>query len=1135
MIRQTDPLGNATEYAYDDRGNLVEVIKPHALGTQAADFTTRYTYNNRDELTAIVMPSGGVLIMEYDLRGNMLSIRDEEGNPLFASEYGEGGVVTRTTDLDGTRTSVYDTRGNEVEGRDEFGLRKSMVYDPLGRLTSMTDGRGNTFTIAYDRLGREIGADYGQGVSVTTEYDLGSDWTALEGPTIGRIERELTPGGQPAGWVLPGGDRIVYRYDRAGRLTEMIDEAGRKTRYEYDAAGRRTKVVGPRNDETTYEYDAAGRLVQETNTLGHATAYTYYPDSRMESRTDENLNKYTYTYTATSTTITDPLGRRQTEVRSPQGLPVGVINPDGSKIHIDYRGTSPLQDAEDEPTAVTDEGGHVRHYEYSDVGLLVSATDRAGAPYTYTYDVGNLLSVEDPVGERISFAYDDRDLLRAVTYPDRTVQHITYSPGSLPDTVTRPSGVSISHEYDAARRETDRVSSLGDTIHFAYNPGGMVKTIEDSTGTTRYDYDAGGGLAGLDFPSGATLHYERDLLGRLVKVTARASPTTGAHIAEYGYDPAGNLVLVVDPLGGRTAIEYDRANRMVRRTLPNGVTTTYEYDDRDEITAVVHRDSAGGILASTSYERQGVGEPVRIIREDNSVVALRYDSALRLSGEDYIDPSGVPVEQIDYTYDVAGKRVGKSNLAGEFTSHYEPGRRLVQVDGPAGNDESYQYDPDGRLVGISRDGRSMSLEYDSFDRLLGVTDPVSGGRVQYAHDGLGRRVGSQGPAGERRYVVGPTVASPLESPYLVTSEDGSVIAGYVYVGEQPLMRFGPDGPVYYLADPLGSVIALADGAGGLAARFAYDGFGNLRESTGLAVAPPAGVEGDFRFHGAWLEHTTGLYHFRARDYDPRVGRFITPEPAEPDPHTPESFDPYTFANANPYLFHDPTGLFSMAELNSVQGIVSNLQRIAGIQLRSYFKDRVKDAAAEIVIGAIEKLVPGLGALDKIVDLIPGKNNGTQGVDFGDFLQHQFCEPFRGSRLIDYVFLEVSVGADGKPLHDGFSCGQPIELKGLLKTLGLKKQPPRPDFLISEAPPTELEKGSGPKSFLIGDFKVRPENIRADKQQFKAIYNHAANYEYSRVALYITLFGGRTRESISQAVKQAGGAVIFIVSILDPKK
>ena len=65
-------------------------------------------------------------------------------------------------------------------------------------------------------------------------------------------------------------------------------------------------------------------------------------------------------------------------------------------------------------------------------------------------------------------------------------------------------------------------------------------------------------------------------------------------------------------------MKYDVANRLTERLLPNGVKTVYGYNGLDRVTSITHTNAQGAVLASVTYEREGIGEPTKITREDGS-------------------------------------------------------------------------------------------------------------------------------------------------------------------------------------------------------------------------------------------------------------------------------------------------------------------------------------------------------------------------------------------------------------------------------------------------------------------------------------------------------------------------------------
>ena len=110
-----------------------------------------------------------------------------------------------------------------------------------------------------------------------------------------------------------------------------------------------------------------------------------------------------------------------------------------------------------------------------------------------------------------------------------------------------------------------------------------------------------------------------------------------------------------------------------------------------------------------------------------------------------------------------------------------------------------------------------------------------------------------------------------------------------------------DGQSYfYHTDVLGSVAALTDDHGQVAATYDYDAFGAL---TGGHHA----VSNPFTFTAREWEPGIALYYYRSRYYDPSLGRFLTPDPVLADPLNPLSFNPYAYVLNNPLRYIDPLG------------------------------------------------------------------------------------------------------------------------------------------------------------------------------------------------------------------------------------
>jgi RHS repeat-associated protein len=105
---------------------------------------------------------------------------------------------------------------------------------------------------------------------------------------------------------------------------------------------------------------------------------------------------------------------------------------------------------------------------------------------------------------------------------------------------------------------------------------------------------------------------------------------------------------------------------------------------------------------------------------------------------------------------------------------------------------------------------------------------------------------------------------------------GAVTANYVRSLniDEPLARVEADGTVrYYHADALGSVTALTDASEAVQTRYKYESFGK----TEMTLDDGHGALNPFRYTGRELDET-GDYYYRARYYDPAVGRFVSEDP-----------------------------------------------------------------------------------------------------------------------------------------------------------------------------------------------------------------------------------------------------------------
>jgi RHS repeat-associated protein len=104
-----------------------------------------------------------------------------------------------------------------------------------------------------------------------------------------------------------------------------------------------------------------------------------------------------------------------------------------------------------------------------------------------------------------------------------------------------------------------------------------------------------------------------------------------------------------------------------------------------------------------------------------------------------------------------------------------------------------------------------------------------------------------------------------------------------------------------------NVTAIFDNAGNIVERYVYDPFGSVTVLDAGWVERSAGSQFAWQYlhQGGRFDATSGLYHFRHRDYSPTLGRWTSLDPLRYDAG---DVNLYRFVGNTPTVFTDPSGL-----------------------------------------------------------------------------------------------------------------------------------------------------------------------------------------------------------------------------------
>ena len=240
-----------------------------------------------------------------------------------------------------------------------------------------------------------------------------------------------------------------------------------------------------------------------------------------------------------------------------------------------------------------------------------------------------------------------------------------------------------------------------------------------------------------------------------------------------------------------------------------------------------------------------------------------------------------------------------------------------------------------------------------------LTEVQSGNtRVSYGYDALGRRISRTWQQGnhtrETQWVL--DTARPYSEIVLErTRSNGGAWKERAYVhtpdGVGLQISESEEGQTRHIyTDAQGSTRLITDEAGNVLQTLDYDAFGNEQTS-----GPTR-----HRYTGESFDSATGLYHLRARDYDPSTGRFISMDEHPGSRTIPLTLNKYLYGNADPVNHIDPSGNFGLVGVSmggNIQATLANLQANFGFDLISNALDGGQSSASSTGWAVLASLAP----------------------------------------------------------------------------------------------------------------------------------------------------------------------------------
>ncbi len=706
--------------------------------------------------------------------------------------------------------------------------------------------------------------------------------------------------------------QFSYTTDPQGRVTQSqaTDPNGNQHLFNFDPSGyvtSETYAVGTADTRSfTYEYASGTHLLNAVTDAFHSrrTQYTYFPNTsdlqsvtRLAGTAAAITTNYTYDPSFHQLkTITDPLSHTTTFGYEPNtGCLASITDGANRQTTFGCNGAGQVN-------SVTDALHHTTQLGYSH-GDLVSTTDPLGRVTSrFTDGGGRVLSITDPLNHVTRYAYDNLNQTTGLT--DAAGKQITFS-----------------YDEDGNLKQiSDNRNATASTTNFVYNTMNLVQTRTDPIShNDSFTYDDNGNVLTWTDRKSQVTEYRYDALDRVKLAGFKRTGTPGNYSYEstvnYSYDGGGRLTTIADSSSGAGTITrgYDDLDRLTSETSvnsPTGIAYTYFADGTRKTMTVPGQqqvtygyNNAGQFNSATQgslsvvlrYYDDGSIKNVTLPTVPALVQTYNYDTAGQLTSLTYQRGTNAP-DDLAYGYDAAGNRTSvsgsyaRTNLPTATTkaATYDLANRLTKWNG-----STVASDLNGNMT--SQGG--LTYSYNARNQLSGVTQG-STTLASFTYDGSGREIA--------RTISGTTTKSLYDGWNVAQEQNGSGAATANLLGGLGLDQLfsrtlaGSGAQSYFLTDPLGSTVALADATGTAQTSYTYEPFGGTTASGASSTNPNqfTGREND-------STGTLSIYNMRARYYSPSLQRFLTEDPIGFAGGGP---DLYSYVGNSPLDYADPLGL-----------------------------------------------------------------------------------------------------------------------------------------------------------------------------------------------------------------------------------
>lgn len=605
-----------TRYAYDESGNLTEIITP-----DGNEIRRSYDWNNRLTEERTIDKKNKIdrrACYVYDAAGNLLCemVRGAEGECLetryqydlkdrLTHQVTQGGAVTRYL-YNQNDQLIKEIRPHGYEARTDEGTGTAYSYDCRGNRVRTINGLGQLVKEqAYNLQDLPVAEKDGLGNETGVNYTLDGqvkDVTRGSGTRRRKLQSyEYNARGQITGIIDGAGEKVSYDVDHWGRITEVGFSDGVKERYSYSPSGQASKAADGNGNTVEYRYNSLGKVRERIDQMGYVETFRYDECGNLSLYIDRNGNQVYRTYNV----FGNPVYEKATDKNGGNAVvttygydSLGRLTRavcDGYSYEYYYNEQGLLAEKRSS-------GKRLISYEYDNAGQMIRLTNPAGITVSYEYDLlGRMSRIYNSSGMEVRYEYDCLDRLEQITYGNGIVTRYQYDDsGNISQLETKAgekSLLSFRYEYDG---NGNRTSKIGEQ---------KLAGGESSNLSVTYQYDIRGQLL-EENRNGDAYCYTYDAAGNRLQKASKEELTS------YLYNEKNQLVSEEGNRGKKTFI-YDTQGSIIREESPHG-TKQFLYNTKNQQTEVRLGD---GNVQTNRYDAENLRCEMR---ENEKLVQFVY-------------------------------------------------------------------------------------------------------------------------------------------------------------------------------------------------------------------------------------------------------------------------------------------------------------------------------------------------------------------------------------------------------------------------------------------------------------------------------------------------------------------------------